>query len=448
MDELGLELKNQREALGLSLEDVYQRIRINPDLLEAMESGSFQILPEAYARLFVRKYAQELGLDPTEIVQRFERGVGSPKSVAGPASRQSPPDRQMASERQRSAGGPSMGSVIAAVFGVAAVMSAVWFLMSDVEEQERAPLVLTERSRPADRRRPVDTQRPADTRRSADDASGRLASRGLPAPAGAPEAPAESASADTADITAPDSEGTGDPEVDTESETEGAPTAGDAEPADPGDAEAARPEAAEVPQSDEALDEETQPAVEEAAGTAAPVRQEVVIQTTPAVEDAAPEPTEAPSPVPTTEAAPSPEVAQDADAPQAGTGEEPIERPALIRERVVSAYSLSPAIPLQRRDTVLVLTAQAIQAARVAVSADGQRVFDEVLERESEHRWTARSRFYLEIAEASAVTLALQGHPVDPQCQPGRKLRLFVSRSSIWVEEVESTTSSTAETGP
>ena len=84
-----------------------------------------------------------------------------------------------------------------------------------------------------------------------------------------------------------------------------------------------------------------------------------------------------------------------------------------------------------------VLAAQAIQSTRMAVSADGQRVFDEVLKRESEHSWTARSRFYLEIAEAPAVVLSLQGHPIDPQCQPGRKLRLYVSRSSIWVEEVE-----------
>ena len=38
MDELIQELKAQRESLGLSIQDLFQRTRINSDFLEALEA--------------------------------------------------------------------------------------------------------------------------------------------------------------------------------------------------------------------------------------------------------------------------------------------------------------------------------------------------------------------------------------------------------------------------
>ncbi len=450
MDELGLELRNQREALGLSLEDVYQRIRINPDLLEAMESGNFEVLPEAYARLFVRKYAQELGLDSVEILRRFEHGTGTPPPQRGLTQRSY--GGQRSSGGPRASGGPSIASMIGAVFGVAVVIGAVWFLMHDVEEEGRAlvPVELADRGRPADKGRPADRS------------PSRSSPPGIPAPGGdeavprPPEASkretaTEQADGEVAEATAPPPQEPA-PEQSTPSQGDGIPPEG--EPPVPPAAAASEPEVAESLPSDESPQpspDGAPPSAPEAARVAPQEEpggdEEASTEPLPSEEDAPPvsppgegdlsEQREGPRPAPTEVDEPSLDGKPDVEPSQSESEEGPVEGRGLLRERVVSAYSLSPGLSLQRRDTVLVLAAQAIQSTRMAVSADGQRVFDEVLKRESEHSWTARSRFYLEIAEAPAVVLSLQGHPIDPQCQPGRKLRLYVSRSSIWVEEVE-----------
>ena len=68
-------LKTQRENLGLSIDDIYQHTRINPEFIKVLEAGQFELLPVAYARLFLKTYAQELGLDVQDILSRFDRSV-------------------------------------------------------------------------------------------------------------------------------------------------------------------------------------------------------------------------------------------------------------------------------------------------------------------------------------------------------------------------------------
>ena len=65
-------LKTQRENLGLSIDEIYERTRIDPGFLQAFEEGNFDVLPRAYARLFLKTYARELGLDARDILTRFE----------------------------------------------------------------------------------------------------------------------------------------------------------------------------------------------------------------------------------------------------------------------------------------------------------------------------------------------------------------------------------------
>ena len=83
-------LKMQRENLGLSIDDIYEHTRINPEFIKVLEAGQFEYLPVAYARLFLKTYAQELNLDVADILSRFERsGVLPPEQ----ATVQSPPER-------------------------------------------------------------------------------------------------------------------------------------------------------------------------------------------------------------------------------------------------------------------------------------------------------------------------------------------------------------------
>ena len=66
-------LRQQREALGLDLDDVAAALRIKPDYLAALEAGRPDLLPgPTYAIGFVRTYSDHLGLDGSEILRRFK----------------------------------------------------------------------------------------------------------------------------------------------------------------------------------------------------------------------------------------------------------------------------------------------------------------------------------------------------------------------------------------
>ncbi|MDE2724333.1 MAG: helix-turn-helix domain-containing protein [Gemmatimonadota bacterium] len=75
-------LKTQRENLGLSIGDIYEHTRINPDFIKVLEAGQFDLLPVAYARLFLKTYAQALNLNVRDILILFDRSVVLPRERA------------------------------------------------------------------------------------------------------------------------------------------------------------------------------------------------------------------------------------------------------------------------------------------------------------------------------------------------------------------------------
>ncbi len=67
-------LSGAREEHGQDLHAVAQVLRIRYDYLEAIENGAFERLPgTTYAHGFLRTYAEFLGLDGEEIVERFKQ---------------------------------------------------------------------------------------------------------------------------------------------------------------------------------------------------------------------------------------------------------------------------------------------------------------------------------------------------------------------------------------
>lgn len=81
---VGEELREARNALGVSLEDAAAQLRINKRYLQALEEGRVKDLPgAAYAVGFVRSYATALGLDPDEAVRRFRDVSGTAVAKSG-----------------------------------------------------------------------------------------------------------------------------------------------------------------------------------------------------------------------------------------------------------------------------------------------------------------------------------------------------------------------------
>ena len=69
----GAKLAEARRQLGLSLEEVSDRIRVRKEFLEALEAMNIKLLPgKAYALAFLRSYARALGVDENAIVEQFQ----------------------------------------------------------------------------------------------------------------------------------------------------------------------------------------------------------------------------------------------------------------------------------------------------------------------------------------------------------------------------------------
>jgi transcriptional regulator with XRE-family HTH domain len=69
----GAKLTEARRQLGLSLEEVSDRIRVRPEFLQAIEDMNLKLLPgKAYALAFLKSYARELGVNEAEIVAQFQ----------------------------------------------------------------------------------------------------------------------------------------------------------------------------------------------------------------------------------------------------------------------------------------------------------------------------------------------------------------------------------------
>jgi cytoskeletal protein RodZ len=70
-------LARERELRGLSRDAVVRATRLAPAVVEALEAGEpARLPPRAYAVGYLRAYAAAVGLDPDEVVLRYEEAAG------------------------------------------------------------------------------------------------------------------------------------------------------------------------------------------------------------------------------------------------------------------------------------------------------------------------------------------------------------------------------------
>lgn len=77
MEEIGKLLKEKREALGLSIEDVSEKTRLTPKHIKALEQGELSFFREdlSYLRYFVKSYCDVVGLDFDEIKDKLRQDI-------------------------------------------------------------------------------------------------------------------------------------------------------------------------------------------------------------------------------------------------------------------------------------------------------------------------------------------------------------------------------------
>ena len=92
MFDIGASLREARTRRGLSLDDVTSGLRIRERYVTALEEERWELLPgEAYAKSFLRMYAEFLGLDGQPLrrrVQRARRRARRGSARPGPARSQ------------------------------------------------------------------------------------------------------------------------------------------------------------------------------------------------------------------------------------------------------------------------------------------------------------------------------------------------------------------------
>jgi cytoskeletal protein RodZ len=87
-------LVRERELRGLGRAEVTRTTKLAPGVVDALESGEEgRIPPRAYVVGYLRSYAQAVGLDPDEVVLRFQE-------AAGPAGAPAPGRRKKLSARE------------------------------------------------------------------------------------------------------------------------------------------------------------------------------------------------------------------------------------------------------------------------------------------------------------------------------------------------------------
>ena len=114
MDEtesLGHYLKKEREKKNISLRDVSRNTRVREHLLEAIEADRYDLLPSpTFVKGFLQSYAKVVGLDPNEVVLRFQDVMKGP-----PKEEPSPPPEEEISQKTKPfwiIGGAVLGGIL------------------------------------------------------------------------------------------------------------------------------------------------------------------------------------------------------------------------------------------------------------------------------------------------------------------------------------------------
>jgi cytoskeleton protein RodZ len=177
MKDLGRVLRERREQLGISLDELQTKTKIRKRYLMALEEGNWDLLPGAvYARGFVKSYAEALGLDgkqlleqyvptegagaddteapmpvdekpeqPEKVVEQRQTAAPKPPQVDFPPLHRSAPQRTSSARRSRTFDrgrarqGRNYVGETAAVVAILAVIGGAWWLISAPGKDKQSP---------------------------------------------------------------------------------------------------------------------------------------------------------------------------------------------------------------------------------------------------------------------------------------------------------------------
>ena len=124
MASIGTTLREERIRLGLGIDQLEANTKIRAKYLMALEDERFEALPgTAYARAFLRDYAEQLGLDPQALVDRLNQVVGVEDDVVLAPRRRVAPRPLLGRPQWVALGGVGLLLVAVLAFAVYSVLS-------------------------------------------------------------------------------------------------------------------------------------------------------------------------------------------------------------------------------------------------------------------------------------------------------------------------------------
>ena len=129
MEDIGENLRQAREQLGLTLEEAERATRIRARHLAALEAGDLDSLPSSVqARGFLKNYAEFLGLDADALLLRYAEGLQSRRTRPRSAETPQSPRTQPVRVRSRRPRWLSSDLFVAASVMFAAMVIVIWGL--------------------------------------------------------------------------------------------------------------------------------------------------------------------------------------------------------------------------------------------------------------------------------------------------------------------------------
>jgi cytoskeletal protein RodZ len=120
METLGQFLKREREFRGITIDRLAGMTRINSGVLKKIEEDDFRPpLQPVYIKSFLKSYAGSLGLDPREVLSKYDGQASSGASVPTVSTVPLPVEPS---------GGRLPWKVLGAILAAAAIALAVFFL--------------------------------------------------------------------------------------------------------------------------------------------------------------------------------------------------------------------------------------------------------------------------------------------------------------------------------
>jgi cytoskeletal protein RodZ len=77
MKEFFQNLRDKREETGITLEEIHRRTYLPLNYLQDIEAGNLQSLPCGYERIYLKRYAAEIGVDCNEVLRDYDMLSGS-----------------------------------------------------------------------------------------------------------------------------------------------------------------------------------------------------------------------------------------------------------------------------------------------------------------------------------------------------------------------------------